>query len=856
MRNAPEYTPERHPATAMPLGGIGTGNLSIGPDGGLRQWQLTNNVNHVGDAPGSFFALRVCQIEPPFDEIRILQSSSIAIERPERLAPLVNDHRVPEWQRTLVKRTGGFARTSMNATYPIARVTFADSVLPIAVELEALTPYHPHDADGSGLPAATFAFTLTNTGELPLHGWLGASLLNLVGSDGIVNPAGVQHPGFGGNTNIIERGPWTSLIGQNTSLNADDPFNGQVSLTSDRASSHVFPQWTEPQQFIEFLGSRTPGVTQPLAPGDKRPDPQGDAPSGRAQASAAGSSWCGGLADFWALAPGESTTLTYVISWYFPNRYVNFNQFGPVNPAWGASTFWLGNHYATRFASVRDVTREVLGSLPDHRANTRRWADIFSSSSLTEHYSGFFAAQAIPLRSPTCFRTADGEFFGFEGAAGASTGTHGARSGGSCPMNCTHVWNYEHALSYLYPSLERSMRRTEFEVMQAPDGSIPHRVIAPTYLRQLWDRRVYGPEEPALDGMLGAVLKTYRELRAGWPIDEVARYWPNLRRLMRHIEERWVTAGDGTLRGIQPSTHDIDLAGVNPFMGTLWLATLRAYERLALLMEDTKQADWATAMFDRAQLSYEEIMWTGEYYRQVLDDDDPRDFQWGNGCLADQLIGQWWAHELDLGHVLDPQRIRITLSAIVANNLQRGFREISHPFRIYADGDDTGLVMATWPHGGRPEVPTRYADEVWSGVEYQVAAHCVREGLHEEAQAIIDGALARRDGTRRNPFNEIECGDYYVRSMSAWTILRAATGWDYDAVTRSLRIAPAREFFANDEMRFPFVTGEAWGTVTVSGSEVQIAVNGGDLAIDSLTVTGKEHPTPDEELRAGDTWSG
>lgn len=850
-----EYTPESQPAVAFPLGGIGTGNVSIGTDGGLRQWQITNNVNHLGDAPGSFFALRVCQIEPPLDTIRVLQSNAAAEPRPERLAPLVNDHVIPQWQRELVGEIGGFAETRMTATYPIAHVAFRDPSLPIAVDLTAFTPLHPHDPDRSGIPAAIFEFTLRNEGEQTLHGWLGASLQNLVGADGIVNPDGVHHPGYGGNTIRVERGPWTTLIGENLSLEHDYPHAGQVALASANPLSHVFPQWTDPHQFIQFLGARTPGVTQPLVPGDQRPDPQGDAPSGRAQASAPGSTWCGGLADFWELAPGESTTLRYAIAWYFPNRYVNYNQFGPANPAWGSSKFWLGNHYATRYATVRDILTELRTGLDSHREATTRWAEIFETSTLRAPLGEFFAAQAIPLRSPTCFRTADGEFFGFEGAAGASTGSHGARSGGSCPLNCTHVWNYEHALAYLFPEQERSMRRTEFEVMQAPDGSIPHRVIAPTYLAQLWEGRIYGPEQPALDGMLGTILKTYREVRAGWALDEALSFWPHLQRLMRHIERRWVTNGDGTLRGIQPSTHDIDLAGVNPFMGTLWLAALRAYEQLALLADDAPEAERAASLFSRAQASYEEIMWTGEYYRQALDEGDPREFQWGDGCLADQLIGQWWADELGLGPVLDPERVRTALASIVRHNLRRGFHVLDHPFRVYADGDDTGLLMATWPHGGRPETPTRYADEVWSGVEYQVAASCVRAGLQDEAAAIIDGALGRHDGTRRNPFNEIECGDYYARGMSGWTILRAMTGWDYDALTHELRIAPAREHFTSDEIRFPFVTGEAWGEVVIIANEVSIHVAGGTFELDALWLNGSHRVAPTVPIGAGETWS-
>src|SRR5690606_11752645 len=129
-------------------------------------------------------------------------------------------------------------------------------------------------------------------------------------------------------------------------------------------------------------------------------------------------------------------------------------------------------------------------------------------------------------------------------------------------------------LAGLWPSLERNMRDTEFEVMQAADGAIPHRLRVPVYLRQMGEELIGGPEEPALDGMLATILKTLREVQCGAGADWLERHWPNVIRLYDHIAGRWDPDGDGVLRGIQPSTHDIDLAGVNSFMGSLWLAAL------------------------------------------------------------------------------------------------------------------------------------------------------------------------------------------------------------------------------------------------------------------------------------------
>jgi non-lysosomal glucosylceramidase len=277
----------------------------------------------------------------------------------------------------------------------------------------------------------------------------------------------------------------------------------------------------------------------------------------------------------------------------------------PPRPEWGHSRFWLGNHYATRYVDAQDVFARVRREWTALREATGAWTGTLARSGLDDVAVTHLGAQLAIVRSPTCFRAADARFFAFEGVLGASTVMWSGHYGGSCPLNCTHVWNYAQAVAAAYPELERSMRETEFQRMQAPEGYMPHRVIAPVYLRQLWGEPIGGPGSPALDGMLGTVLKTYREYRSGAGIDWLRRYWPNLTRLLQHVDCTWNVDGTGMLSGVQPSTHDIDLTGHNPFMGTLWLATLRAAEQMALLLDDADAAGAYWAMFARASASYD-----------------------------------------------------------------------------------------------------------------------------------------------------------------------------------------------------------------------------------------------------------
>jgi non-lysosomal glucosylceramidase len=827
------YTGENLRHFALPLGGIGTGNLALAGNGALRQWQLHNLGNHEGHVPDSFFAIRVSRVEPPIDELRLLQGPLLSGSS----TPLVTDDVVPPAEQRLHELLPSVGSTTVQAVYPRARVDY-ETDLPIEISMDVFNPLVPVDSAASSQPVAAFTFTLHNDGEIPVHGWLGGALQNSVGWDGVTPIDGVACGLYGGNTNRTrERDRWTSIVLENGTLPADHPGAGQLVLSTDGVGTRSYPQWSTPEQFVTFLAGRPMqrDVESQLHQGW----PQFGRPFEASGPSAPGTTWNGGLAAPFHLDPGQTVRLRFLIAWHFPNRYVDFPQFGAQRD-YGHSRFWLGNAYTRSQPDAVAVAEAFTARWDEFSAATDVWSDAFVSSTLPGESGSRLAALVADIRSPTVFRTAEGTVLGFEGVLGASTAMWSGRYGGSCPLNCTHVWNYEQTLSRLFPELERDMRDTEFDVMQAPEGYIPHRVIAPTYHKQLWDKFIGGPEEPALDGMLGSVLKTYREVRQGAGLEWLAGRWPNVRRLLSHICGKWDPDGTGVLRGIQPSTHDIDLCGVNSFMGTYWLAALRAAEEMVHLLDE--DGTEYRALFEAGSKAYDELLFTGEYYRQILDPDEEPDFQWGDGCLADQLVGQWWAHQLDLGYLLPADHVRTALRAVLRHNLRTGFQDFSHPYRVFADAGDTGLLMCTWPHGGRPEVPTRYSDEVWTGSEYQVAAHCLYEGLVEEGMAILQGLWNRYDGSRRNPFNPIECGDHYIRNAAGWSVLEALAGFRYDAVTSTLTFAPMEAARSSDGWRLPFVAGTGWGVAAHDGNSLTIQCEGGHLDLRAIHVDGTALP--------------
>jgi uncharacterized protein (DUF608 family) len=829
------YSGSRLRHVAMPLGGVGAGHIALGGDGGLRQWQIHNQVNHRGFVPDSFFAIRVTSTEPPLNVVRLLQSREVAALTPDP-TPLVNDDHIPEDQRRLVELFPGVQRTEFSALYPFARVRYLDRELPLEVSLEAHTPFVPLNEVASGIPAILFSFTLRNAGHLNLQGALAATLQNAVGWDGLTPISGNRNPLYGGNTNRVRRSPdRTSLVMENLSLPHDHPGAGQMMLTALANNVRVYEQWTTPQQFLRFmegLNASRQFVGQ-------------DSPTQRAYRnlpilqhgpSPAGTTWNGGLMVPFHLGPGEEIQITFFLSWFFPNRYVNFDQFGRMRD-YGHSRFWLGNAYATRYADAIDVTDHLVRERAELERVSRRWEETLRGSSLPDWLVEAMAAQGSLIRSPTTFWTEDGNFFGFEGSLGASTSMWNGDFGGSCPLNCTHVWNYEMALSRLFPRLEQRMRTTEFEHVQAPEGYIPHRTILPLYLKQLWNEPIGGPRQPALDGMLGAVLKTYREVRQGGDVSWLRDHWENVHRLLEYIRRTWDENGDGVLEGEQGNTYDIHFFGPNIYIGGLWLAALRAGEELAKIVGEEAYAADLHDLFTAGSARYDELLWNGEYYIQLLDNDTPLEDQFGDGCLSDQLFGQWWAHMLGLGYILPQEHVRTTLRSIVRYNTREGFGDFEHGFRVYADRDDNGLLICTWPKGGRPTVPVRYCDEVWTGIEYQVAALCIMEGLVDEGMRILVDLRNRYSGERRNPYNEIECGDHYSRAMAGWSVLEAISGVRYDATRREIRLAAAH---GRSGSRVPIMTDTGWGMIQQETREgrllVEIHVSYGSIEIRSITV--------------------
>jgi uncharacterized protein (DUF608 family) len=365
-----------------------------------------------------------------------------------------------------------------------------------------------------------------------------------------------------------------------------------------------------------------------------------------------------------------------VLTWYFPN--VRHGQSG-----WGG----YGNMYANWWGNALEVARYVQRDVGELSRLTRLYHDTLYQSNLPIWLLDRISSQTVVLKSNTVFWSKSGYFGGWEGCN---------QGGGCCAGNCSHVWHYAQTHARLLPELARAMREQEFR-HQLGSGLIPFRQALMT--------------SPAGDAQAGAVLNTYREHLMSPDGKWLHEHWPAAKRAMDFHIATWDADEDGMLSGAQHNTLDADSSGTSSWLGSMYLAALAAAERMATLEGDADAAVRYRRIREAGAQKQNEALWNGEYYAQLTEQPLIRDY--GNGCHIDQVLGQWWAHQLDLGDVYPPERVRTALQSLLKYNFKADFRGIVQAPRKFVADEDAGLQMINWPLGGRPD-PGHcmiYADE-------------------------------------------------------------------------------------------------------------------------------------------------
>ena len=765
------YGPEATQAAFL-LGGIGTGNVSVGSRGELRDWEIFNRSAKGQRMPYGFFSIAVKQGDKI--DTRVLESRL----RP----PYAESHGFHPSNTAGLPR---FAHSEMRGEYPLCWVDLWDEELPLKITLEAYTPLIPHEPDDSGLPAAALTYTVKNTGTTPIEATIVGSLTNAVGHTGVDQFSALKTQGFGGNVNELRREQGlTGVYLWSKKHPADDILHGSLALATTNKHTTVKPHWLRSgwwDPLREYWDDLQDGRLTPHNYTEPSEDGKTDVVS---------------LGATEKIKPGEEKRFRFILTWHFPNRVRHWDQ--RLCACGGdCEQGTARNRYAARFDDAWEVARYMVDTWDHLDGMTRAFHDALFGSTLPSVVLDAASANITALRSNTCFWLEDGTFLAYEGCFDDS---------GCCSGSCTHVWNYEQTLAYLFPTLERSMRETEFRLETGPDGRMNFRASHVFPGRINWDTA-----DPASDGQLGSITRVYREWKLSGDTAWMTGLWPQVKLSMDYSIRTWDPDMDGVTDGRQHNTYDIQFYGPNPLTGVIYLGALRAATRMAEAAGDYEAADRYSRLLAKGGRKLDKVLWNGEYYEQRLPDVDAYKYQHGVGCLADQLLGQLNAHNAGLGYLLPPRKVKKAIASVYRHNLLTDFTHHDNCQRTYALNDETGLLACTWPNGGRPKIPFPYSHEVWTGIEYQVAAHLIWESLLDEGLAVVKAVRDRHDGVRRSPWDEFECGHHYARSMASWGLIPALSGYHCDMTEKRISFSPR---INEDDFKTFWSTGTAWGTYT------------------------------------------
>jgi len=754
------YEGEKQSLISFPLGGIGTGSIGLAGNGTFKDWEIFNRPNKNSRLHLAFFCIKTEQGKRK--DIRILRG-------PKTTPFMEISSQFGKGQYNDMCGYPYFKKCTFRGEFPLAEIKFSDREVPVEVTLEAYNPFIPGDSESSSIPGAVFKYRVKNTSSRKVKVTLVGSLPNEVAGDKKYNK--YQH----------KQGLHLIKLA-NGQFPKDDPSCGNMVLALEaedisRATYWYKGGWFEPQQvFFRELWEK-----------DRLTDRNYGKTSGKIVCS---------LAAHFNLRPKEEKELRFYLTWYFPN-FQKFWHHEEQKPVWK-------NYYASQFKDAAEVALKLHKDQDYLYSETIKFKEALFSSTLPNYVLDAISSQISILKTPTCLRLEDGTFYGFEGCNQAS---------GCCEGSCTHVWNYAHALPFLFPDLERSMREVDYKYNLAPEGKMCFRLTLPL------SKKAGCRQLPAADGQMGGIIKIYRDYKIWGDGKWLKKLWPAVKKSLDFAFKEWDKDKDGVMEGRQHNTYDIELYGPNPMMQTCYLGALRAGSELAQLMGENKLSKKYEGLFKKGSSWMDKNLFNGEFYIQKIDQKaktDTRDpetgqikYQFGPGCLSDQLLGQSMAEAAGLGRLLSERNIQKALKSIYKYNFKKSLRKHMNNMRVYALQDEKGLLLCSWPKGKQPKIYLVYADECWPGIEYQVASHLIGEGLLEEGLEIVKGVRERFDGKKRNPWNEFECGSNYARSMASYMLLLALSGFRYDMSRDYISFAPQLN---QENFKTFFGVGGGWGT--------------------------------------------
>ena len=809
---------------AFPIGGIGAGMFCLEGTGACSHMSIRNRPE-IYNEPSLFAAI----------EVKGIKNGVKVLEGP-----------VPEWKVFGQRGSGngdagatyGLPRYSVaefTTRFPFGTVKLLDSDLPIEVKITGWSPFIPTDEDNSSLPAGSVEYKFKNTGTKSVEAVFSFNSKNFVASDNDAkNSIQATTNGFV----LVQEGTKEKPYLQNSFAAFTDDSNTIVDYCWFRGG------WWDPLTMA--WNDVRDGKVNSRAPVEK------DAPGAS-------------LFVPFSLAPGATKTVRLMVAWYTPLTTLHIgeimmNEKKDCNPengcCAGPSDLGVANGkknpsadyspwYSSKFDNINEVIDYWRKNYADLHKKTKLFSDTFYKSTLPPEVIEAVAANLTIIKSPTVLRQYDGRLWNWEGCGD---------DGGCCHGSCTHVWNYAQAMPHLFPSLERSLRNTEFCENQNVEGHQGFRANLPISPLK---HDFYA----AADGQLGGIMKVHRDWRISGDSKWLAKIFPMVKVSMDYCIKTWDPRSKGVVEEPHHNTYDIEFWGPDGMCTSFYLGALKSVMEMGNFLG--KDTDKYKDLYEKGKQYIETKLFNGEYFIQdiefkglnapnpaiaksfggdyspeaigLLQKEGPK-YQYGIGCLSDGILGAWIGRMCAIPDFIDTKKITSHLLSVHKYNLKNDLREHANPQRpSYALVNEGGLLLCTWPKGGKLSLPFVYSDEVWTGIEYQVASHLMLMGKVKEGLDIVRLCRDRYDGRVRNPYNEYECGHWYARAMSSYGLLEGLTGVRYDAVDKTLYIDSKIGDFTS------FIsTATGFGNVSLKAGKPKLDIAYGKIDVAKIITSGKE----------------
>ncbi len=805
------YQNEKTKYISFPLGGIGSGCIGLAGNGELIDWEIFNRPNKDTRNGYSHFAIKATRGGKTTAMVLHGDTNERLVGRTYREENYMGYGYGPS-----VDSLAGFPHfknVKFDGTFPTAKLTFTDDRFPATVALNAFNPFIPHDEYNSSIPAAFFEWEIENTEDEAIEFALSFT---------------VQNPSAVSKNSRISDGNANGIFFISDGKADSETDYCDLCILTDNADTTVQEYWYRGKMKdapTMYWNNFTKLARMPeriyVEPGNKDH---------------------GTVTSYVTVAPHESAKLRFVVSWNVPTAY-NYWWQRKEGP-----TTWR-NYYATQFANSEASAKYALANFDELYEKTKLFASSLQSCTLSEHVIDAISANLSVLKSPTSLRLEDGSFWGFEGCNSTD---------GSCYGSCQHVWNYAYAMPYLFPRLERSLRENTIKYALVDSGASGFRINLP-----LPEKAVMDTARPCLDGQMGEVIKCYRE----WKIsgdDEWLR--ANSDSIFKMLEfawskenvDRWDANMDGVLEGRQHHTLDVECFGPSSWLQGFYLLALDCGAKMAQYLGENKRAELYTELYNKGKAWTNENLFNGKYFmhkvdlcdKSVTDSFEGTEHYWNeeakeikyqvaDGCIIDQMLADWHAVLLGSAPVFDSDKKKVALKNLYNNNFKESMRDVANMWRNFSLNDEAGVLICSYPEGAnKPAIPIPYCEETMTGFEYSLAGLLIAEGYITEGERIVKSIRDKYNGSNRNPWNEIECGSNYARSMASFALLPIYSGFTFDMSKKHIGFAPI-----NKTGKYLFSVAESWGNAEFSDSSIVLNILGNALELNAISVPNAEHIT-------------